>query len=85
MFVGVGIKLGVLFCLLKSKGPIKGLLYIWGGLFIASGSLGLLAFVISPEVEPIQNYIDKGIFLIVGLLLVVPAGRYISYIHQSEA
>jgi hypothetical protein len=85
MLLGVGIKLGALYCLVKLSGPIKGLLYTWGGLFIVSGSFGLLAFVLSAEIEPIQNYLDKGIFLLIGLLLVIPASKYIAYTEQEEA
>jgi len=85
MLLGVGIKLGVLYCLIKFSGPIKGLLYTWGGIFILSGALGLLAFMLSPDVEPVQNYLDKGIFLVVGLLLVIPTGKCISYVQQTEA
>jgi len=83
--LGIGIKLGVLYCLITFNGPIKGLLYTWGSLFILSGALGLLAFMLSPEVEPVQNYLDKGLFLAVGLLLVIPASKCINYVQQNEA
>ena len=85
IFLGIGIKLGVLYCLSKFSGPIKGLLYTWGALFILSGGLGLLAFMLSLEVEPIQNYLNKGIFLVVGLLLVIPTEKCITYNLGKEA
>ena len=79
LVIGICIKLTLVYCVITLKGPIKGLLYSWGGMFITSGVFGLLAFMTSETIEPIQNYIDKGLFLTVGLLLTFPVSKAIEY------
>lgn len=77
MLFGVALKLAILLCLILGKGPIKSLVYIWGGLFIVSGSMGLLSYVLSTQVEPVQAYFDKAFFLFAGIALVKVASKYI--------
>ncbi len=81
--LGVAIKIGIFFVLLTKNGPLKPLVYIWGSLFILSGVTGLLSFMISPELTPIQHYINKGLFLAIGLLLVIPFNKSVNF--QSKA
>ncbi len=77
MLFGVALKLAILLCLIFSKGPIKSLVYIWGGLFVVSGSMGLLSYVLSTQVEPVQAYFDKALYLFAGIALVKVASKYI--------
>ena len=82
--LGVVLKLSILGCLVLREGPIKVLIFIWGTLFIFSAATGLLSFVISETVEPIQAYLDKLIFLVTGIVLVFITSRYISYESKQE-
>jgi hypothetical protein len=79
LIIGIGIKLALLYCVISLKGPIKGLIYCWGGLFITSGAFGLLALMTSEAIEPIQNYLDKSLFLALGLLLILPVSKFVEY------
>ncbi|QEI11462.1 hypothetical protein [Cellvibrio japonicus] len=78
MLVGVALRLAILFSLIFSKGPIKPLIYIWGGLFVVSGSTGLLSFALSSQTEPVQAYLDKVLYLFAGITLITIASKYIS-------
>ncbi len=71
---GVALKLAILWTLLTKAGPFETLVYIWGGLMVASGILGLLAFAATEGAIPISQYVDKVIFIGLGLSLVVPLG-----------
>jgi hypothetical protein len=84
MLIGVGIKIGILICLITAKGPIKGLIYIWGGTFIFAGVMGLLSLMLSPDLMPVQEYFNKSISLIIGVVLVALAGRYIIYLKPQQ-
>ncbi len=77
MLLGIGLKLAILFCLILSKGPIKTFIYIWAGLFILSGSTGLLAFVLSAQIEPVQAYFDKVVLMCAGVVLIAIASKMI--------
>lgn len=77
--LGILLKLAIFYCLLESKGPIKGLTYTWGGLFVVSGSTGLLSFVLSEKIEPVQAYFDKTLFLAAGIALIIIASKYVLY------
>lgn len=83
MLIGIALRLAILFCLLISKGPIKGLIYTWGGLFAISGGAGLLSFVLTKQLEPVQAYFDKALYLIVGIILITIANKYIA-VFQSQ-
>ena len=82
--LGFVLKLSILYCLIESKGPIKGLTYTWGGLFAVSGSTGLLSFALSEDIEPVQAYFDKSLFLAAGIALIFIASNYISYAQAQE-
>ncbi len=73
IIIGSLLKFAILLCLLLSKGPAKGLIYIWGGMFIISGVTGLLSLMMSVNIEPIQMYLDKGLYSLIGLGLIVAA------------
>jgi hypothetical protein len=77
MLLGVLLKLAILICLILSKGPIKPLVYIWGGLFVVSGGTGLLSFALSSQVEPVQAYFDKALYFFAGATLITIASKYI--------
>ncbi len=78
---GISIRVGLLIVLLIKKGPIDVLVYAWGGLFILSGSTGLLAFTLTADAEPLTAYLDNGLFLLLGLLLVVPFSKSVAKIE----
>jgi hypothetical protein len=80
VIAGISIRVGLLVVLLIKKGPIDVFVYTWGGLFIFSGSTGLLSFVLSADPVPLVAYLDKGFFLILGLLLVVPFSKSVAKI-----
>ena len=84
MLLGFSLKLWILFSLISKSGPIKVLLNIWGGLFAFSGVTGLLAFVVSPEKESIQLYLDKLIFLIIGIVVIYVSQKHIKYVQETE-
>lgn len=81
---GIALKLAVLWCLISFKGPIKGLIYTWGGLFVISGATGLLSFALSKHLEPIQAYFDKALFLAAGISLIVIANKYIAIVQPEQ-
>ncbi len=83
MLLGVALKIAILICLIFSKGPIKPLVYIWGGLFAVSGSMGLLSYMLSTQVEPVQAYFDKALYLFAGVVLIKLARKYI-LIHAPQ-
>jgi len=78
---GISIRVGLLVVLLVKKGPIDAFVYTWGGLFILSGSTGLLSFILSADPVPLVAYLDKGFFLILGLLLIVPFSKSVAKIE----
>ncbi|EKO3380790.1 hypothetical protein ACEQ7L_000183 [Vibrio fluvialis] len=81
---GVTLRLTILFALIRRKGPFKFCSYIWGGVFALSGFTGLLALSMSDEVEPIQAYIDKGIFLVIGMVIITIVAKYVSISGPQE-
>lgn len=98
LLAGISLRIGLLVVLLIKKGPINVLVYVWGGLFIIGGCLGLLSLLLSSlasflestsasslsssDPVPLLEYLDKCIYLIVGLLLVVPFRKCVSKIKR---
>lgn len=70
--VGVGLRVAILIFLSIRKGPLDFLLYTWGGLYIISGTLGLLSYIISPDSHTVLQYAERAFFLILGILIVAP-------------
>ena len=82
--LGVGLKLAILGFLLAKKGPIEPFVYVWGGLMLVSGITGLLSFVASGEPTPTHLYLNKFVFLALGLGLVAPVSRSIQRTQISD-
>lgn len=80
--LGIVLKGSILICLLKQKGPIIGLLYVWGGLMILSGVAGLLGYLISPISISASAYFMKLLILVQGLIIVIPAKKFIKYVSE---
>lgn len=84
--LGILLKLSLLGVLLIKKGPVKGLIFTWGGLFIFGASAGLLSLAINyflnGEFE-ISAWIEKAIFLLIGLLLVIPCHKTVTYRKEN--
>ncbi|MCF7479789.1 hypothetical protein L3V32_24210 [Vibrio sp. J2-4] len=53
-------------------------------LFALLGFTGLIALSMSAEVEPIQAYIDKAIFLVIGMVLITIVAKYVSISGPQE-
>ena len=81
--IGFAIRVYLLITLLAKKGPIKQLVAIWATFLILSGASGLLALILSSEPVPAVNYFDKGLFLIIGLLLVLPLSKSVTVLEKS--
>lgn len=73
--LGICLKLAILGILVARKGPLEPLVYVWGGLMIVSGVTGLLAIVVSGEPTPTYQYLNKLVFLGLGLGLVAPLSK----------
>lgn len=80
--MGFCMKLVTLWVLFSKKGPFEILVYIWGGMMIVSGFRGLYAYAVSVEAEPIDQYVNKALFVIFGLSLIIPL-RYC--VHRSAS
>jgi len=78
LVLGAVLKLSILACLILRKGPIRELISVWSMLLMLSGVFGLLALAVSENIEPIQAYIDKAIFLSIGIILIVIASKFIT-------
>ena len=78
LVLGTALKLSIFACLILRKGPIRELISVWSMLLILSGVFGLLALAISENIEPIQAYIDKSIYLAIGIVLIVIASIFIT-------
>ena len=83
-FLGIGLKLGILGFLVVKKGPIEPFVYVWGGLMLVSGITGLLSFVASGEPTPTYQYLNKFVFLALGLGLVAPLSRSVQRPQDSD-
>lgn len=81
--IGFAIRVYLLIVLLTKKGPIKQLVAIWATFLILSGASGLIALLLSSEAVPIVNYFDKGLFLVIGLLLVIPVSKSVTVLEKS--
>ena len=84
IIIGSLLRFAILLCLLLSKGPAKGLIYIWGGMFLISGVTGLLSLMMSVSIEPIQMYFDKALYSLIGLGLIFTANKFIQYTEPSK-
>jgi hypothetical protein len=82
--LGVGLKLAILGFLVAKKGPIEPFIYVWGGLMLVSAITGLLSFVVSGEPTPTHLYLNKFVFLALGLGLVAPVSRSIQRAQASD-
>lgn len=81
---GVAIRIGILLCLFARKGPVKVLIYVWGGMFLISGFAGIISFIYASSSVPVGAYIEKTLFLILGILLIYIAKKQISCIEVDE-
>ena len=98
LLFGITMRVGLLIVLLVKKGPIDVFVYVWGGLFIIGGFLGLLSLVLSslassleasleasvPSADPapLIAYLEYGVHLSLGLLLVVPFRKCVTKVEK---
>jgi len=81
--IGIALKIAILVCLLRKKGPIKLLVGIWGALMITSGLFGFIAILLATEPQEISLIIGKSLIFSFGLALVWPMPKSIQGIENA--
>ena len=74
---GIFLKLMILLTASIRKGPLKGLIYVWGGVMIVGSLMHFLSILISGGSPTTYYSLFKLVLLALGLAIVLPASHAI--------
>lgn len=81
---GIFLRISILATLMLKRGPLKGLVYIWGALLLFAGLTGFLSFVVADGPTSMDQYLNKFILFALGVSLVAPIGRCVKYAKPAS-